>query len=83
MILNPYNPFVDFREDKLGKRPQWFREYYEEHKALADNIMEHQQILIKRYRTKGYAEDYREVEVTDEDCTEVTSEEDRTNDKDS
>ncbi|PUZ53775.1 hypothetical protein GQ55_5G077300 [Panicum hallii var. hallii] len=70
MILNPHNPFVDFREDKLGKRPQWFRDFYDEQKAMADNIMEYQQILIKQYRTKGYAEDYTEAEVTgEEDCT--------------
>ena len=46
-------------------------------------MKEYQQILINQYRTKGYAEDYTLVEVTDEeDCTEVTGVEDCTDDKD-
>ena len=87
MILNPHNPLAGFREERLGKSPEWFRDFYDEQKALAD-----QQILIGQYRTKGYAEDYTEVEVTDdedgtevtgvEDCTKVTSVEDCTDDKD-
>ena len=87
MILNPHNPLAGFREERLGKSPEWFRDFYDEQKALAD-----QQILIGQYRTKGYAEDYTEVEVTDdedgtevtgvEDCTEVTGVEDCTDDKD-
>jgi len=92
MILNPHNPLVGFREERLGKSPEWFRDFYDEQKALADKMREYQQILIKQYRTKGYAEDYTEVEVTDdedgtevtgvEDCTKVTSVEDCTDDKD-
>ena len=92
MILNPHNPLAGFREERLGKSPEWFRDFYDEQKALADKMREYQQILIKQYRTKGYAEDYTEVEVTDdedgtevtgvEDCTKVTSVEDCTDDKD-
>ena len=76
----------------MGKSPEWFRDFYDEQKALADKMREYQQILIGQYRTKGYAEDYTEVEVTDdedgtevtgvEDCTEVTGVEDCTDDKD-
>ena len=83
MILNPHNPFVGFREEKLGKSPQWFRDFYDEQKAMADNMKEYQQILIKQYRTKGYAENYTLVELTDEeDYAEVTGVEDCTDDKD-
>ncbi|KAG2593280.1 hypothetical protein PVAP13_5NG110341 [Panicum virgatum] len=83
MILNPHNPFIGFREEKLGESPQWFHDFYDEQKAMADNMKEYQQILIKQYRTKGYAEDYTLAELTDEeDCTEVTGVEDCTDDKD-
>ncbi|CAL5019281.1 unnamed protein product [Urochloa decumbens] len=67
IILNPHNPWNGYPEEKLGKSPQKFREFYAKEKARADKLLEDQQTLIKQFRTKGYAEDYMEVSDNDEE----------------
>ncbi|CAL4995845.1 unnamed protein product [Urochloa decumbens] len=67
IILNPHNPWNGYPEEKLGKCPQKFREFYAKEKARADKLLEYQQALIKQFRTKGYAEDYTEVSDNDEE----------------
>ncbi|CAO2145414.1 unnamed protein product [Urochloa humidicola] len=66
MVLNPHNPWNGYPEEKLGKSPQKFREFYGKEKARADKFLEYQKALIKQFRDKGYAEDYTEV-TDDED----------------
>ncbi|CAL4911709.1 unnamed protein product [Urochloa decumbens] len=65
MILNPHNPLRGFREERLAIYSPEVREFYFNGKALADKIREYQRALIKQFRKKGYADDYSEVEVTD------------------
>ncbi|CAL4989734.1 unnamed protein product [Urochloa decumbens] len=65
MILNPHNPHRGFREERLAMYSPEVREFYFNGKALAGKILEYQRALIKQFHKKGYADDYSEVEVTD------------------
>ncbi|KAF8706494.1 hypothetical protein HU200_030770 [Digitaria exilis] len=65
MILHPHMPLKGFREEKLAIYTQKVHEMYFRRKAIADNFLEYQGALIKQFRKKGYAENYTEVEVTD------------------
>nr|CAB3490865.1 unnamed protein product [Digitaria exilis] len=67
MILYPHKPLEGFPEEKLAIYSQEFRESYFRRKAIADNLLEQQRALIMQFRKKGYAEDYKEVEVTDDE----------------
>ncbi|KAF8664661.1 hypothetical protein HU200_054370 [Digitaria exilis] len=42
-------------------------ELYYKRKAIAENMLEQERALIRQLRNKGYAEDYTEVEVTDDE----------------
>ncbi|KAF8707146.1 hypothetical protein HU200_030387 [Digitaria exilis] len=71
MILNPHNPLRGFREEKLAIYSQELREelseLYYKRKAIAENMLEQERALIRQFRKKGHAEDYTEVEVTDDE----------------
>nr|CAB3463006.1 unnamed protein product [Digitaria exilis] len=67
MILHPHKPLEGFPEEKLAIYSQEFRESYFRRKAIADNMLEQQRALIRQFHKKGYAEDYKEVEVTDDE----------------
>ncbi|KAF8664665.1 hypothetical protein HU200_054374 [Digitaria exilis] len=66
-IRRPHKPLEGFPEEKLAIYSQEFRESYFRRKAIADNLLEQQRALIMQFRKKGYAEDYKEVEVTDDE----------------
>ncbi|CAN6357437.1 unnamed protein product [Urochloa humidicola] len=67
IVLNPHNPWNGYPEEKLGKCPQKFREFYAKEKARIDKVLEYEQALIKQFRTKGYADDYTEVSDNDDE----------------
>ncbi|CAN6325750.1 unnamed protein product [Urochloa humidicola] len=67
MILKPHKPLDGFPEEKLAMYSQEVREFYFKRKAIADNLLEYERALIRQFRKKGYAVDYKEVEVTDND----------------
>nr|CAB3459305.1 unnamed protein product [Digitaria exilis] len=53
--------------EHLATYSQELREAYFEQKAIIDNVLEYQRALIKQFHKKGYAEDYKEIEVTDDE----------------
>ncbi|CAO2177139.1 unnamed protein product [Urochloa humidicola] len=65
IMLKPDKPLHGFREEELPKRSDKFRQFYAEEKAISDKILEYQQALIKQFLKRGYALNYKEVEVTD------------------
>ncbi|CAN6330459.1 unnamed protein product [Urochloa humidicola] len=65
IILHPHNPLRGFREERLAMYSQELRELYFNEKALSAKIREYHGALIKQFCNKGYADDYSEVEVTD------------------
>ncbi|CAO2165101.1 unnamed protein product [Urochloa humidicola] len=60
IMLKPHKPLHGF-----PKRSEKFRQFYAEEKAISDKILEYQQALIKQFLKRGYALNYKEVEVTD------------------
>ncbi|CAL4995674.1 unnamed protein product [Urochloa decumbens] len=67
MILKPHKPLDGFPKEKLVMYSQELREFYAKRKAIADNLLEYERALMKQFRKKGYAVDYKEIEVTDND----------------
>lgn len=65
MIAKPHKPLDGFPEEKLATFSQEIREFYAKRKAIADKVLEYEQALIKQFEKRDYAEDYTEVEVTD------------------
>ncbi|KAF8671565.1 hypothetical protein HU200_049882 [Digitaria exilis] len=67
IISNPFNPLHGFREEKLATYSQELRQAYFKQKAITDNVLEYQRALIKQFHKKDYAENYKEIEVTDDE----------------
>ncbi|CAO2190524.1 unnamed protein product [Urochloa humidicola] len=65
-MLKPHKPLHGFREEELPKRSEKFRQFYAEEKAISDKILEYERALIKQFLKRGYALNYTEVEVTDQ-----------------
>ncbi|CAN6344249.1 unnamed protein product [Urochloa humidicola] len=68
LILNRRKPFQGICEEtEVGKRSQGFRESYAKQVAVTNKRLEYEGVLIKQFRTKGYADDYEEVTDNDEE----------------
>lgn len=65
-ILNPRKAYHDIPEEKLRKYSPEFRQDYFQQRAITDKMMEYRRALIKQFRDKGFAYDYKEV-FTDDD----------------
>lgn len=64
LIATPY-PNDDIPDDRLANLPQFYRDFYDEHRARNAKMMAYRQAIIDQYNEKGYEED--ESEVTDDE----------------